>query len=97
MEKIREEAPDILLIALGHGKQEKWIAAHLPELPSVKVAMGVGGAFDFIAGRVLRAPRILRRLGLEWLWRLILQPSRLPRIWRAVIKFPILVLRAKLQ
>jgi len=97
VEKIREEAPDILLIALGHGKQEKWIAAHLPELPSVKVAMGVGGAFDFIAGRVLRAPRILRRLGLEWLWRLILQPSRLPRIWRAVIKFPILVLRAKLQ
>lgn len=94
---IQSAAPDILLVALGHGKQEKWIAKHLPELPSVKVAMGVGGAFDFIAGRVQRAPAILRLLGLEWLWRLLRQPWRAPRIWRAVVVFPLLMLRAKLQ
>ena len=94
-EKIRAAAPDILLVALGHGKQEKWIAAHLHELPSVKVAMGVGGAMDFIAGRVRRAPQVLRLLGLEWLWRLFLQPWRLPRIYRAVMKFSLLVLQAK--
>ena len=88
---IRDAAPDILLVALGHPKQEKWIAAHLSELPSVKIAMGVGGALDFIAGRVFRAPRFLRALGLEWLWRLILQPWRLLRIFRAVLVFPALV------
>lgn len=90
--KILEAKPDVLLVALGHGKQEKWIAAHLHELPSVKIAMGVGGAFDFIAGRVRRAPRLLRALGLEWLWRLILQPWRIVRIYRAVIVFPLLLL-----
>lgn len=95
--RIRDTAPDILLVAFGHGKQEKWIAKHLPELPSVKVAMGVGGAFDFIAGRVRRAPALFRLFGLEWLWRLIRQPWRLPRIWRAVVVFPLLVLRAKLR
>lgn len=93
--KIADENPDILLVALGHVKQEKWIAKHLSELPGVKVAMGVGGALDFIAGRVARAPRLLRLLGLEWLWRLALQPWRVPRIWRAVVVFPWLVLRAK--
>lgn len=95
--EIREAAPDILLVAMGHGKQEKWIVAHLHELPSVKIAMGVGGAFDFIAGRVKRAPRLLRVLGLEWLWRLVRQPRRLPRIFRAVVVFPWLVFLEKLS
>mgnify|MGYP001596588758 FL=1 len=44
-------APDILFVAFGHGKQEKWIAENLRDLPSVKIAMGVGGAFDFISGK----------------------------------------------
>ncbi len=91
--RILDAAPDILLVALGHGKQEKWIAAHLTELPSVKIAMGVGGAFDFIAGRVRRAPKLMRALGLEWLWRLFLQPWRILRIYRAVIVFSALLLR----
>ena len=93
LQLIRNAAPDFLLVALGHGKQEKWIAAHLHELPSVKIAMGVGGVFDFLAGRIRRAPRLMRALGLEWLWRLILEPRRLPRILRATIIFPLLAIR----
>lgn len=81
-------APDILFVGFGHGKQEKWIHDHLKELPSVKIAMGVGGAFDMIAGTKPRAPRWLRRLGMEWVWRLILEPRRWHRIWTAVIVFP---------
>lgn len=94
--KIVTSQPDILLVALGHRKQEKWIAAHLPEMPSVKIVMGVGGVFDFLAGRVRRAPVVMRALGLEWFWRLFLEPRRLPRIFRAVVVFPILVIRKRL-
>ena len=88
-------AADFLFVAYGAPKQEKWIARNLPKIP-VKVAMGVGGAFDFIAGKRKRAPRILRRLGLEWLWRLIQEPQRLPRIFNATIRFPLLVWRQRL-
>jgi N-acetylglucosaminyldiphosphoundecaprenol N-acetyl-beta-D-mannosaminyltransferase len=95
MARIRESLPDILFVAFGHGKQEKWIAAALPSLPAVRVAMGVGGAFDFIAGRVKRAPKLMRLAGLEWLWRLIREPWRIRRIWTAVVVFPWLVLRSK--
>lgn len=94
-DRIRAAAPDILLVAFGHSKQEKWIARHLGELPSVKIAMGVGGVFDFISGRVRRAPRFMRLIGLEWLWRLAREPRRVTRIWRAVVVFPCLILRAK--
>ncbi len=80
-------APDILFVGFGHIKQEKWIYGFLPELPSVKVAMGVGGSFDFIAGKIKRAPKIFRDLGLEWLYRLIREPRRIKRIWKATIIF----------
>lgn len=76
-----KERIDLLLVAFGHGKQEKWIARNVPHLP-VKVAMGVGGAFDYWSGRVPRAPRLLRALGLEWLCRLIVQPWRVKRQWK---------------
>lgn len=92
---IRAAAPDILFVAFGHGKQEEWISRHLPVLPSVRLAMGVGGAFDFIAGRVPRAPEWFRRRGLEWLWRLAMQPRRIGRIWTAVVVFPWLALTEK--
>lgn len=94
-ERIREAAPDVLFVAFGHGVQERWITSHLPVLPSVRLAMGVGGAFDFLADRVQRAPATLRNLGLEWLWRLIMQPWRFKRIWTAVAVFPWLALRRK--
>ncbi len=93
--RIRKAEPAMLLVAFGHGKQEMWIADHLAALPSVRVAIGIGGAFDFIAGDVRRAPRFLRKIGLEWLWRLVQQPSRLGRIWTAVAVFPWLALREK--
>ena len=80
-------APDILFVAFGHGKQEKWIHENLKDLPSVKIAMGVGGSFDFISGKVKRAPKFLQKLGLEWLYRLAIQPSRFHRIFKATFVF----------
>ena len=77
--------PEFLFVALGHGKQERWIAKNLPKL-NVKVAMGVGGALDQIAKPWLRAPACLQACGLEWLYRLMLQPWRLKR-QLALLKF----------
>lgn len=81
------KAPDILFVGFGHGKQEKWIDTYLPELPSVRIAMGVGGAFDFLAGNVKRAPQWIQKIGFEWLWRLVLQPWRAKRIFKATVIF----------
>lgn len=81
-------SPGILFVALGAPKQEFWINRHLAHWPEIKLAIGVGGAFDFISGHVKRAPVFLQRLGLEWVWRLILQPWRFIRIYKAVIIFP---------
>jgi N-acetylglucosaminyldiphosphoundecaprenol N-acetyl-beta-D-mannosaminyltransferase len=79
--------PDILFVAFGMGKQEKWIYENLAKIPSVKIAMGVGGAFDYISGNVIRAPRLLRKIGLEWLYRLLAQPKRIKRILNATYDF----------
>ncbi len=68
--------PDILLVAFGNPKQEKWIAAHADEL-GVPVMVGVGGTFDFIAGVTQRAPEWMQQSGFEWLHRLISEPRRL--------------------
>ncbi|MDD5031877.1 MAG: WecB/TagA/CpsF family glycosyltransferase [Patescibacteria group bacterium] len=81
--------PDILFCAFGAPYQEKFIYHNLPNLPSVKVAIGVGGAFDFLTGKIKRAPKIMRWLCLEWLWRLAKQPHRVKRIYQAVIIFPL--------
>lgn len=78
--------PDLLLVAYGHPQQDLWIARNQPYL-GVPLAMGVGGTFDYLAGRVPRAPRWMRQLGLEWLFRLVRQPQRLPRILTAVPRF----------
>lgn len=95
IERIVHAKPDILLVALGHGKQERWIRHHLDRLPSVKIAIGVGGTFDFLAGEVWRAPHMVRALHLEWLWRLLLQPWRLPRIFEATFVFLWMVLKKR--
>lgn len=87
-------AVDILFVAFGHPKQEEWISKNLEELP-VKSAMGVGGAFDYISGKVPRAPVFVRRMGLEWLYRLSRQPWR----WRrqlALIEFCWLIIKEKI-
>jgi exopolysaccharide biosynthesis WecB/TagA/CpsF family protein len=97
LERIRAVAPDILFVAFGHGKQEKWLAEFLLQLPSVKIGMGVGGAFDYISGQVRRAPKFARYLGLEWLCRLLSQPWRIKRIWKAIVSFGLLVKDYKIQ
>jgi len=96
IEKINKFNPNILLVGLGSSKQEKWIFNNLNKMPSVKVAIGVGGAFDFISGHSRRAPRFLQKTGLEWLWRLILQPKRIKRIYNGVIKLSFLTLKWKI-
>jgi N-acetylglucosaminyldiphosphoundecaprenol N-acetyl-beta-D-mannosaminyltransferase len=71
--------PDVLLVAYGHPNQELWIDRTRDAL-GVAVAMGVGGAFDYLTGRIPRAPAWMRRAGLEWLFRLIRQPWRIRRM-----------------
>ncbi len=90
---IRDTRPSFVFVSFGSPAQELWVAKNRHKLRGV-VSIGVGGAFDFIAGRVRRASRILRRLGLEWVWRLIRQPWRLKRQLR-IIKFLWLVLKQK--
>lgn len=88
---INAERPDLLLVGLGNPLQERWISRHAPEL-EVKVAMGVGALFDFLSGSVPRAPRALRALRLEWLFRLVLEPRRMFR--RYVVGNPLFLWRA---
>lgn len=88
---INRVQPKLLLVAYGAPKQDLWIDEHLRHMPSVRVAMGIGGTLDFLAGTQKRAPVLLQALHLEWLWRLCVQPRRIGRIWRAVVIFPLLV------
>ncbi len=85
---IRMNKPDILFVAFGHEKQETWIDQYTDKLGGVRVAMGVGGAFDYISGSIRRAPPWLRSAGFEWLYRFFTQPKRLNRIIIATILFP---------
>ncbi len=80
---IRCSGADILFVAFGAPAQDIWIARNLPST-GVAVAIGVGGSFDYVAGRTRRAPRWMRDHGLDWLWRLILQPWR----WRRMLALP---------
>lgn len=88
---IAETNSDILFVAFGHGKQEAWIHTFAHTIPTLKCAMGIGGAFEIIAGTRIRAPRMMRTFGLEWLWRLMHEPHRFFRICTAVLVFPALV------
>lgn len=81
VERVNASGADILLVAYGAPQQDKWIARNLPRL-EVSMAMGVGGSFDYIAGKVPRAPERMRQLGLEWLYRLYKQPWRIKRMMR---------------
>jgi N-acetylglucosaminyldiphosphoundecaprenol N-acetyl-beta-D-mannosaminyltransferase len=95
VEAIAAYKPHMLFAALGSPTQEVWIHDSMAHIPGLRIAMGVGGTFDFISGKIQRAPKCMRSIGLEWLWRLILEPKRLPRILRALIVFPYLVLTKK--
>lgn len=95
IKKINDYSPAILFVALGFPEQEKVVAGNLTDFKDVNLALGVGGTFDFITGKKRRAPRLFRYLGLEWLWRLIIQPKRIKRIWRATVVFMYKVLSTK--
>ncbi|MDP2690962.1 MAG: WecB/TagA/CpsF family glycosyltransferase [bacterium] len=94
---IQNSGAEVLFVAFGAPRQERWIARNLPHLKSVQVAMGIGGAFDFLAGERKRAPLWMRRSGLEWLFRLVIEPRRIKRIFNATVVFPwkILISRKK--
>ncbi|MBI3251617.1 MAG: WecB/TagA/CpsF family glycosyltransferase [Candidatus Andersenbacteria bacterium] len=91
LEDIGQKKPDILCVAYGAPKQSNWIAQHRLDLLSVKIAIGVGGALAILSEEKPRAPLLLRRHNMEWLWRLMLEPARACRIWRALVEFPWLV------
>lgn len=86
--RVAAARPDILLVAYGMPKQELWITRNLGRLPSVRIAVGVGGAFDYLAGETPLPPEWLARIGLEWLWRLVRQPWR----WRRQLALPVFLL-----
>lgn len=93
IQDIKTKSPSILLVGLGAPKQEKWIYDNI-RLTGAKVAIGVGGSFDVMAGNVKRAPKIFQKLGLEWFHRLITQPTRWKRMMR-LPKFALTVLKTK--
>lgn len=71
--------PNVLFVATGAPRQEKWIYNHRNEL-KVDVATGQGGTFDYEAGRIKRAPVWIQKIGMEWIWRLCIEPSRIVRM-----------------
>lgn len=88
---IREAGPDIVFVALGSPKQERWVSAYMHQLPpAVYVCTGAG--FDYLADQPQRAPRVVRRLCLEWLWRWVHEPRRLAKRYVLdILSFPILL------
>lgn len=94
--RINDSGAQILFLALGSPMQERWIAEHGGRLEHVRVCQGTGGTFDVIAGAVRRAPEAFCRLGLEWLYRLMGDPSRISR-QKLLPVFAWLVLREKLR
>ena len=88
---IKRAHPSLLLIGLGSPKQEKWIYNNL-RLTGAKAAIGIGGSFDVMSGNLKRAPKIFCRLGLEWFYRLITQPTRIKRMMK-LPKFVLTVLK----
>lgn len=82
--RINDSQADMLYVAYGAPAQDKWIQRYGGRLTTVRVALGVGGALDFVTGRAIRAPQWVQALGLEWLHRLIKEPWR----WRRMLALP---------
>jgi len=90
IKKINEFKPDLLFVAYNPVKQEKWLWENRDRL-KVRVAVGVGGTFDEFIGLVPKAPALMEQMGLKWLWRLVTEPKRIGRIFKAVVVFPWLI------
>lgn len=97
LQKIKDFSPAILFNTFGSPYQEKAIFHILKKIPSLRVALAIGGSFDFISGKVLRAPLFMRKIGLEWFWRLILKPKRWRRIYNATAVFISKVIKAQVK
>jgi len=85
--RVQEFKPDLLIVSFGPPFQEKWSRKHFDQLHA-SVVINAGATIDFLSGRMQRAPKLLRKIGLEWVWRLITQPKRLRRIFYAFPYFP---------
>lgn len=94
IDKINKFAPDLLFVGFGAPKQEKFVSGWMSEL-NIGGAMVVGGALDYFAGVAKLPPKWMASLGLEWLWRLVRQPSRIKRIITAIVIFPLKVFFSK--
>jgi len=92
IERIHAANTDILCIAYGAPAQDLWIYRNLSRLPAA-IAMGVGGAYDFLSGRQRRAPQTMQRIGLEWLYRLYREPWR----WKRMLAIPHFLLQVLLR
>jgi N-acetylglucosaminyldiphosphoundecaprenol N-acetyl-beta-D-mannosaminyltransferase len=92
IERIHAANADILCVAYGAPAQDLWIYRNLSRLP-VALAMGVGGAYDFLSGRQRRAPQAMQRMGLEWLYRLYREPWR----WKRMLALPHFILQVLLR
>ena len=88
IQAIKESKPDLVFVALGFPRQEQWIYSHFQKFEK-GIFMGVGGSFDILAGHAKRAPKIWRKLNLEWLYRLIQQPSR----WKRMLALPQFIIK----
>lgn len=96
LSQIKNSRADFLFVAWGPIRQEQWIAEHLHDLPTVKLAIGLGATFDYVAGTRKAPPQFIRSIGLEWLFRLITQPYRYKRIYNATFGLIILLIKFKL-
>ena len=85
---VRRKNPDIVFVAYGAPKQELWIDENKEKI-TAKIMVGVGGTFDMISGKLPPAPSWMKRLRLEWFWRLLLQPKRIIRVFKATVVFPL--------
>ncbi len=92
IKNINKFQPHLLFVAFGAPKQEKWVYRNLKNL-NTKLVMVVGGTFDYIAGKQNLPNRFFERLGLEWLWRLLTGTQKIGRIYNAVVKFPLMVIK----
>ena len=81
--------PSVILVGLGFPEQELWLKKYLSLIKTAKIGLGVGGVFDFWTNKAKRAPKWLRAVHLEWLWRFVTQPRRIKRIFRALVVFPL--------
>ena len=90
-ELILQIEPDVIAVALGQRKQETFMQQYRKTFPSVKMMIGVGGAFEMLSGQKKRSPKWMRSMGLELRWRVLIEPRRIGRIIRASVVFPLIV------